>query len=186
MKVSSYNKWIDVGYELFSEEGHEGIQVERLARITGFNKSGFYHYFGDKDLFFDHLIQCHLEKAEHFSNLTRKLIDFDPSFIQLLLDEKTIVFFEMQLNRNRNLDSFNKAHMEVSESMAQAILPIWSEYLGLSPKIAKGHWEFMRDSFNSRITLKTYSFEFIRNLTTQFRATVIGSIEKSQEFNPYL
>lgn len=186
MKIISYNKWIEVGYELFSEEGHEGIQVERLARITGLNKSGFYHYFGDRFIFFDHLIQHHLELALNFANHTRKLKDFDPSFIQLLLDEKTIVFFEMQLNRNRNLDSFNKAHVEVSEYMAEAILPIWSDYLGLPPKIAKGHWEFMRDSFNSRITLKTYSFEFIQNLTTQFRATVIGSIEKSQEFNSYL
>jgi hypothetical protein len=37
--------WLDVGYKIFAHEGPEGIQVERLARILGVNKSGFYHFF---------------------------------------------------------------------------------------------------------------------------------------------
>ena len=180
MKVSSYNKWVEVGYQLFSEEGHEGIQVERLARITGLNKSGFYHFFGDRFVFFDQLIHHHLEKMDDFCNLIRELSDFNPSFIQLLIDEKPTVFFEMQLNRNRNIESFHKAHLAVSESVARAILPIWSDFLCLPPENARGYWEYMRDSFNSRITLKNYSFDFILKMTLQFRDTVLESMEKVQ------
>ena len=43
-KSNTSQKWIEAGYERFAHEGPHGIQVERLARIIGVNKSGFYHY----------------------------------------------------------------------------------------------------------------------------------------------
>jgi len=55
--------WIESGYNQFASEGLEGIQVERLARITGLNKSGFYHYFGDRETYLEKLMAHHLQIA---------------------------------------------------------------------------------------------------------------------------
>lgn len=172
MKASSYNKWIEVGYGLFAEEGHEGIQVERLGRITGLNKSGFYHYFGDRFVFFDHLIQHHFENTRDMAEAIRKLKDYNPSFIKLLVDRKTAVFFQMQLIRNRNVDVFLKAHTEAAQLIFPAIIPLWSDYVELPPEIAQKYWSIMRDTFNSRITLKNYSVSFISEMTEQIRELV--------------
>ena len=56
--------WATAGYELFANEGLEGIQVERLARILQLNKSGFYHYFADLEGFCQELIQLHRRKID--------------------------------------------------------------------------------------------------------------------------
>ncbi len=59
-KTDSFANWLNLGYELFSEEGHEGLQVERLSRILGKNKSGFYHFFGNRETFLESLMKMHL------------------------------------------------------------------------------------------------------------------------------
>ena len=61
-KAKNSSVWTEVGYNLFAEEGIEGIQVERLARILQLNKSGFYHYFGDIDGYCEELINLHKKK----------------------------------------------------------------------------------------------------------------------------
>lgn len=172
MKVSSYNKWVEVGYQLFSEEGHEGIQVERLARITGLNKSGFYHFFGNRDVFFDQLMQHHLENTRDMVEAINMLKDYYPSFIKLLVDRKTVTFFQMQLTRNRNVDVFLKTHNEAAQLIFPAVIPLWCDYVELPQEIAQKYWAIMRDTFNSRITLKNYSFSFIAEMSEQIREVV--------------
>ena len=61
-KAKNLSVWTEAGYKLFAEEGLEGIQVERLARILQLNKSGFYHYFGDLDGYCEELIKLQKEK----------------------------------------------------------------------------------------------------------------------------
>jgi AcrR family transcriptional regulator len=172
-KENSFNIWLTAGYELFAEEGHEGIQIERLSRITGLNKSGFYHYFKDRFNYFDKLVEYHFDLAKKFAEKTESLKSFDPEFFDLLVQEKTTVFFDMQLNRNRDVSKFKKAYEEVSGLMASKILPIWREYLGVSESDAANSWEFIRDSFNARITLKTFDHEFIRDFTEKFRRIIL-------------
>jgi AcrR family transcriptional regulator len=50
-KTNFRDSWLSSGYELFAQEGPDGIQVERLARILNLNKSDFYHYFGEIENF---------------------------------------------------------------------------------------------------------------------------------------
>jgi AcrR family transcriptional regulator len=69
--------WIKTGYEIFALSGQSGLKVEPLAKKVGKNKSSFYHYFADLDLFIDELLNFHIEqsyiisKKEHY-NLFRK------------------------------------------------------------------------------------------------------------------
>lgn len=65
-KTNNASVWTEGGYKIFANEGTEGIQVERLARILNLNNSGFYHYFGDLKSFIDELLKLHEKKADFF------------------------------------------------------------------------------------------------------------------------
>jgi AcrR family transcriptional regulator len=58
-KPATYRVWIENGYALFAQDGLDGIQVERLAKMVSLNKSGFYHYFGDRESFLEELMKHH-------------------------------------------------------------------------------------------------------------------------------
>jgi AcrR family transcriptional regulator len=87
-----------VGYKIFADEGPEGIQVERLARMLGVSKSSFYHFFVDKEIFVSELIKLHLKHAQRYVAEIKKLDNFDPEFIDLLVAGKEIILFHRQLN----------------------------------------------------------------------------------------
>jgi AcrR family transcriptional regulator len=64
--TKNLSTWLDTGYELFAREGLEGIQIERLARIVGLNKSGFYHYFGNLEIYRHELVKSHVQKVQQY------------------------------------------------------------------------------------------------------------------------
>ena len=70
-KHKNSSVWTEEGYCLFAKEGLHGIQVERLARILGLNKSEFYHYFGDIEGFCYALVLLHKKR---FPSFCRKLL----------------------------------------------------------------------------------------------------------------
>jgi len=48
--------WIENGYKAFAYEGPTSFKVERLAKATNKNKSSFYHFFGDMEVFTNKLL----------------------------------------------------------------------------------------------------------------------------------
>lgn len=164
--------WIDLGYKLFSEEGHEGLQVERLSRILGKNKSGFYHYFGEKDAFLMALMAEHLERAHAYSEQLKQIQNFDPEYIQLMVRNKTGILFQMQLIGNREIKLFIETAMKVNELILPVMAPIFGRYLGVSSAEGGKFWVLMRDSFHSRVTSKTFSEEWISAFTADLRDTL--------------
>ena len=87
-KAKNSSIWTEAGYDLFAEEGIEGIQVERLARILNLNKSGFYHYFGDLDGYCDELIKLHERKADLYLADLAKVKSIDPDYLMVLVKHK--------------------------------------------------------------------------------------------------
>src|SRR6478736_6287569 len=101
-KLGNALTWTQQGYTLFAEEGLDGIQVERLARILQLNKSGFYHYFGDMEVYWTTLLDYHKQLAEiHFDNL-RAMKTIEPELFHIMVDRKVSVMFQMQLLRCSN------------------------------------------------------------------------------------
>ncbi len=49
MKRISKAEWLQKALDLLETEGVEAIRVERLARVLGISKSGFYWHFKDRD-----------------------------------------------------------------------------------------------------------------------------------------
>ena len=119
--MSAVNKkgliWLEQGYLLFAEEGIEGIQIERLARILQLNKSGFYYYFGDLEGYYAELLKLHEERAVCFVKAIGCLKQFNPGFIDLSIAYAAGTMFQVQLTRHRHHSSFNEIRKRIDRDV---------------------------------------------------------------------
>lgn len=175
--------WLNVGYQLFSEEGHEGIQVERLARILGLNKSGFYHYFENTDNFFAKLTEKHHDFADEMIVKIGELDSFDPEFIDLLMEYSASILFQMQLVKNNHVPLFSKTQADVTMKFRKSILPLWSSYLGIEEEPAIKMWNYVRANFFAQLTSKGMSQEYIHATISEAKI-LIKKLQAEQD--PYL
>jgi len=162
----AYQTWISAGYELFSQEGYEGIQIERLARIVDLNKSGFYHYFGNRDTYFKHLMKHHLHYAGILVETVQSIRSFVPEYIQFLNSFRTPVLAQMQLMRENHHPLFAKTFDDVNKIVDVALLPIWAEFIGIpeNPALALRYFEFFRDMFYARMNKHNLSYEMMHSI----------------------
>ena len=170
--------WIDLGYELFSEEGHEGLQIERLSRILNKNKSGFYHYFGDRFGYLDELMKEHLKITQEIGKQIRKIRDFDPEYMELMMKYKQTVLFQTQLVKNREIKNFFETAQQVNQVILTNVTPVFAKYLGVREEEAPKYWELLRDSFYSRVTFKTFSPEWIAAFAGELKSLLDQASKK--------
>jgi AcrR family transcriptional regulator len=172
LQSRTFQSWIDAGYEVFSREGEEGIQIERLARNLDLNKSGFYHHFGDRRTYIEHLIRQHIQQMDELRTEAGLLKTFDPEFINLLINNKMRVIFHMQLMRYRHIQTYADAYHIGNSKLDEAVLPIWGAYLGLptQPHLALRYYKMVRDTFFSRVSSDTMNYEFISELVLEAKA----------------
>lgn len=173
--LSTKEKWIVTGYELFAEEGPKDIRVERLARILDLNKSSFYHFFGDLDYFFQQMVAYHHAQVELYLADVRKCRNFDPDFLHTLVHHKVPVLAHMQLVLNRHVPLFFDAYKQVNVKADRVILPLWSVFIGIpeQPELALQYFEQVRDMFYSRISNNTLNYEFLHALVHEAREIVL-------------
>lgn len=168
-KSNNMPAWIEAGYDLFAHEGTEGMQVERLARILGLNKSGFYHYFGDLDGYIDELLKLHEKKSELYLNAVRAAETIDPEYLHILIKYKVPAMFHVQLERMRDNPRFKKVAEQLDQQEDEAIRLLWSKYLGTDPDLAMRYFVIVRDVFYARINFQTFTFEDIQSLLLEAR-----------------
>jgi AcrR family transcriptional regulator len=180
----SLQKWIEAGYELFSVEGPDGVQVEKLARILGFNKSGFYHHFGDREGFFYQLIQHHYRINRQFCDEISFTNKFSPDFINLALKYRTAVLVQKQLRKYANIPMFKEAFDTTKKLNATFIIPLWAEYLKIPDNYALSEelYTIFQDVFFMDITHNNFTFKFVNGIATRF--LVIISAVKRYGFKP--
>lgn len=178
-RVNSLNTWIETGYNQFAAEGLEGIQVERLARITGLNKSGYYHYFGDRESFLGHLMKYHISIAQQLTNDMRLIKKFDPDFIYVLLKYPRTILVHMQLVRNRQDKFLHEVYNKINAFVDKAILPHWAEFIGTPHhhEFALRYFEQARDMFYSRISMTNMNHDFLHNLIYEAKGLVQEAIK---------
>lgn len=168
-RKGSYQQWMDTGYAVFSEEGPFGIQIERLARELGKNKSGFYHFFGDRENFIELLMKEHLGRLDLLSYQIRRIKHFDPEYLDFLMANRETVLFQMQLVRNRENPLFGNTMEQFSARVTSAVLPVWSNYLGTSVTVSGKLWGIIRDTFYSRVTSDSFNFEWMSELSKEVK-----------------
>jgi AcrR family transcriptional regulator len=180
-KVSSQQAWIETGYSLFAKYGLEGIQVEPLARALGMNKSGFYHYFGDRDSFLESMMQYHVLQGENIAAEYKKIEDFERDYINVLMRYPTPMIVHMQLVRNKHIKLLNDYFTRINMFVDQGILPHWADYVGLSDNmpLALQYFEMIRDTFYSRVTIETYRPDFILRFVREAKQLVAELRQKN-------
>lgn len=181
-RSNSYNIWIAKGYELLAQEGPEGLQVERLARILDLNKSGFYHYFKNQDTYFQHLMLHHLKNVDLMVESVHSMPQFMPGFAKLLVDFSISVLAQKQLQRSRHIPLFAKTYDEVNKKIDPTILSLWANFIEIpdNPTFALRYLEFVRDLFYARVTSATLKFEFIYDFIIEAKEICNGFRDSSR------
>lgn len=175
-KSKSFNAWINVGYELFAHEGPEGIQIERLARILDLNKSGFYHYFGNHDTYFQHLMEYHLHHADVLVENIPLVGNRIPDSARFLEDISIPVLMQKQLLKASHVPLFAKTYHEMNNLVDPDLLPLWADFLEMpdNPALALHYLQFVRDNFYARVTPATLSIEFIYAICIEAKEICMG------------
>jgi AcrR family transcriptional regulator len=141
--INAEHIWIEAGYEIFIAEGLEGIHVERLARITRLNKSGYYHYFGDMETYLEKLMDHHLRYVVAYSNELKQILHFDPEYIELLIKYSKQLLFTNQLIKNRQNKLCFKTQELINEKIDPIVSKLFADFIGF-----QNHREFSAKYFN--------------------------------------
>lgn len=179
---NSEQAWIQAGYAALAAQGLAGIHVEKLARELGLNKSGFYHYFGDRDTFLERLMEHHAYRGERVAHDMRFVKDFIPEFIHTLLLHKEGVLVHMQLVRHREHPILFRGFTTVNEVVDPVVIPLWASFTDLAHDLplARQHYEMVRDMFYSRITASHMNYDYLHSLLHEARSVVLELIKKGQ------
>ncbi|MCH6235006.1 TetR/AcrR family transcriptional regulator [Cognataquiflexum rubidum] len=182
-KINSEHTWIDAGYSQFGAEGLEGLQVERLSRITGLNKSGYYHYFGDKETFLEKLMENHQTLASIFAEDLRQIKEFDPEFMEVLIKHTPKLMFHNQLVRNREEKILEKCYNLVNDIIDPIASKLFGNFIGLKDNNAFSfrYFQQVRDTFYSQITLKRMNYLFLRDFMYEARDVIQRALELGSE-----
>lgn len=178
VKKGRMQSWVKEGYSIFSKEGPASIQVERLARNLKKNKSGFYYFYKDRESFLDGLMQEHLDRLNSLTFQIREVRQFEPEYLNLLTEHREVLFFQIQLVKNRETELFNRTLSQFNSRITTAILPVWSDYVEASMEISEKLWGMTRDSMYCRATQDNFDYDWFVDLVSN--AKLIANYQNSQ------
>lgn len=178
-KDNAEHLWIEAGYKQFAEEGLEGIGVERLARITGLNKAGYYHYFGDRDTFLEKLMAHHLHLTKPYTDELKQVKQFDPEYIELLIKYTIPLMVNSQLVRNRHVPLFANTHRLTNDKVDPVLSKLFADFIGFSDhmEFSSRYYDQVRYMFHSQITFERMNYPFLRNFLYEAREVIRQAVE---------
>lgn len=172
--------WILAGYELFAKNGPGAVKIEVLEKIVKKSKSSFYHHFADLEIFTDHLLTYHLERAGVIAKLEGACKNIDPELINVLTEVKIDLLFNRQLRIYRNNEDFRICFEKSSRLVAGSFLNLWANEIGLNnnQKLAEIVFNLALENFYLQITEETLNTGW---LSRYFRGiqTMIEAIKKN-------
>lgn len=171
-KKGNIQNWTDAGYSLFSSQGPSVIQIERLARVLGKNKSGFYYFFSDRESFLECLMKEHGARMNYLTDQIRSIRFFDPEYLHLLIEHKETFFFQVQLVRNQETELYNTTRNVFNSRISAAVLPVWSDYLDAPVELADKLWGMTRDTLYCRATVNNFGFDWLREFIREAKYIV--------------
>lgn len=172
MPHKNHIPWIEAGYQLVAKEGFESLNIEVLSRKVGKNKSSFYHYFGELELFRDALLDKHIQAACQFAEEASSLESMQPEVMNLMIDRKDDLFFHKQLRINRADPAYKSCFDKAYQLFHEAILDKWSSFMKLQdqPALASTFLTLASENFLLRITYSTFTFEWLEAYLAEFAA----------------
>lgn len=180
--MNNAHVWINAGYELFAHEGHEGLQVERMARKLDLNKSGFYHYFGDRNFYLSQLMRHHHKCVDRMLLDVVNIDTFDPDYLHVIIKHPNTLMVNRQLAFNQHISLFNNTLSEVNQKIERSVLPLWADYVGMydQPNLALGYFKLMHDALYSRLTFDCLNFDYLYKQTYEVK-TMLQEMLRSED-----
>jgi len=178
-KHNAEHTWIEAGYDQFAAEGLEGIQVERLARITGLNKAGYYHYFGDRETFLEKIMDHHLQLASIYTNELKKVRQFDPEYIELLIKYAKPLMVTTQLVRNRHDKLMVETHARINEMVDPVLSKLFADFIGHPDHLefSTKYYNQVRYMFHALITPENMNYPDLRDFMYEAKEVIQRAVE---------
>ena len=178
---SSKDKWIEAGYEYFAFYGPEQLQIEKIARYLNLNKSGYYHYFGEREIFIDELLNYHKKRIEIFARGITKLKSFD-EYIQYMVDNKQTTLFHVQLRRHGQIKCYAKIIDSANNLIFANIKPLWAEYIGLqnNPDLAMKYFNQVISVFVKSVNQDNLTIDFITSIAREAQE-LLKQLQKTKD-----
>ncbi|MCR9288191.1 MAG: hypothetical protein NXI23_12495 [Bacteroidetes bacterium] len=172
MKRDKKLQWIKEGYYMASKDGIKNLNVESIGRNINKNKSSFYHYFGDIEIFETELLEFHVQQVEIFAQLAANCERIRPDLLNLFIEHKTDLFFHKQLRINRENQAYKKCYEEAFIKLEQGIMNKWTDFLGLNNQqlFSQTFLNLISENFLLQITHKSFNFEWLNNYLEEVHA----------------
>jgi len=145
MPKSSDNRdrWITAGYNLFGEIGAESLNVEKLSNIVALNRSSFYHYFGDMELFETTILNHHIERYRTFGEIIKNYEKFEELFTPEVYNHQDALAFQRQLMINQGISRYKQCSDNARKFTEQKTFELWSVFSKIK-KESESEWILFR------------------------------------------
>jgi AcrR family transcriptional regulator len=169
MKGKKKQEWVEKGYQMISDHGFTNVNVESIARLLNKNKSSFYYYFGNWDVFEEALLEYHLDLAKQFAEEVARCQSIIPDMVHLFIRHQTDIFFHKQLRINRTKPHFKKCFEKVFNLFEQAVHDQWVAFLNLEKQsfLAAKILILISENFLLQITHENFEYDWLENYLLQ-------------------
>ena len=164
--------WITIGYQIFAEQGQQGLKIEPLAQVVGKSKSSFYHYFADMEVFIENLLRHHMTQITVLAEKERNAQNINPELIAILVAHKTDLLFNRQLRIYKNVPAYGGILQQTDSLFGDAFISVWMKDLGIKlPKSkVKALYTLALENFFLQINPE--------NITTDWLTTYFEELNK--------
>lgn len=170
--------WVETGYRLAAQHGLDALKIDRIAKLLGKSRSGFYHCFGDMEGYEDALCDHHYERAVHLADALSETDHFYPDYVYLIADHKDYVFFHKQLYLQRLSNKKYDACFQRAKALTEPkTMELWkkSAQLEKNPtEQVRAFFEVIREVVFTKMDYETFTGE-------SFNKTVLD-VNKSFHF----
>lgn len=163
MKQDKKRIWLQAGYEIFALKGPGGLQVEPIAKIVGKNKSSFYHYFANMEIFLDELLAHHITQVKLMCEKENKAKHFNPDIIHIFIEHKMDVLFNKQLRLHQENEAFRKVLQVSDKDLAEVYTFLLKTdfQLNLKQKEVDSFFQLALHNFFLQINADNLNFEWL-------------------------
>ena len=165
--------WIEQGYQTFAYEGPQGLRIERLAKSIGKNKSSFYHFFADLQVFTQKLLDFHLQQAKEMARKESEAQN-ERELTLIIIEHKLDLLFNRQLRVHRENPNFKTYFLKTNEVSLPGLLPVWKKIIGLNENnhLSKLVLMLSIENFFLQITDETLNKAWITSYFLEIREMV--------------
>ena len=166
--------WIKTGYEIFALYGLSGLKIEPTAKKVGKNKSSFYHYFADLELFVDELLLHHLKQSGLIAEKELNAQNIDPNLIEIIVEHKIDILFNRQLRINRDNKKLSHTLDKSNELVGNGFVMLWVKDLDLklTQKQLEGIFELALENFYLQINTDNLNHQWLSDYFNNLKKIV--------------